>query len=185
MPHTRSTAKARIASFGIAALSVLALSSCNPDNSHSLATSPTAPLISSVDPPAKSVVIDAVGGPSQANNGFDFNGYFGGDATITLPLGWQVTVECKNIGILHHNCAIVNTDTSSPLGGRIQFNAVSNTDPTAGLQPNTSATFTFTASRAGNYRLACVIPGHEDEGMWINLVISPNATLPTFSKVGK
>jgi hypothetical protein len=46
------------------------------------------------------------------------------------------------------------------------FKGASVPNPTYGLQPGQSATFSFVASRTGSFRLACLVPGHEEARMW-------------------
>jgi hypothetical protein len=39
-----------------------------------------------------------------------------------------------------------------------------------------SASFTFTAANAGTYRIACLVPGREDAGMWDVLEVVASGT---------
>lgn len=94
--------------------------------------------------------------------GFNFDGFSNGQMTVTVPRGWSVTVHCHNDTTLPHTCAIVrNTSSTSPA-----FAGAATSDPTAGLQPNTSGSFTFTASSAGRFLIGCLVPGHMPAGMW-------------------
>jgi hypothetical protein len=51
------------------------------------------------------------------------------------------------------------------------FRGATTPNPTDGLPPGQSATFSFVASRVGAYRFACLVPGHEDARMWDVLVV--------------
>ena len=93
-----------------------------------------------------------------ANGGFNFDGYGRGEMLLSVPLGWRVRIRCQNRGPLRHSCAVVpgpQTTTPAFRGAK-----------TGALQAGRSATFSFVASRKGTYRLACLVPGHEEARMW-------------------
>ncbi len=93
---------------------------------------------------------------------FNFDGFSNGQMTVTVPQGWSVTVQCNNKSTVPHSCAIVqNTSSTSPA-----FSGAETSDPTSGLQPNTSGSFTFTAGATGQYLIGCLVPGHMSAGMW-------------------
>jgi len=103
-----------------------------------------------------------VAGYDSENNGFNFDGYGRGELLVTVPLGWRVRVSCVNRGGMRHSCAVVK----GPGTVQPSFAGASVPDPTYGLQQGRSATFSFVASRTGSYRLACLVPGHEEARMW-------------------
>src|SRR5216684_4203205 len=45
-------------------------------------------------------------------------------------------------------------------------------DPTHGLSPGQSATFVFSPSTAGSYRIASLVGGSEASGMWADLEVT-------------
>ena len=49
-----------------------------------------------MDEAAKTVTLDISAGSTDANNHWNFNGYFGGNATITVPEGYTVTINFTN-----------------------------------------------------------------------------------------
>jgi hypothetical protein len=103
--------------------------------------------------------------PSYNNvlNGFNFNGYGKGQVDVVVPLGWTVTVRCRNTGgDGRHSCAVV----SGPSSTTAAFPGASAPQPLNGLPPGTSARFSFTARRRGVYRLASLVPEQERAGMW-------------------
>lgn len=103
-----------------------------------------------------------VAGYNGSNNGFNFDGYGRGKLLVRIPLGWTVRVTCRNAAFMRHSCAIVHgPQTISPA-----FRGAVTPAPTFGLREGQSARFTFTASRAGTYRIACLVPGHEEARMW-------------------
>ena len=101
------------------------------------------------------------------NNGFNFDGY-SRELMWTVPRGWTIRVVCKNRGPLRHSCAVVNNAGST----RPAFPGAAIPHPRVGLEPGHSARFSFRASKAGVYRFACLVAGHEDARMWDVLKIS-------------
>jgi hypothetical protein len=108
-----------------------------------------------------------VAGYDAANNGFNFDGYGRGKLLVRMPLGWRVSVTCRNAASRRHSCAIVRgPQTITPA-----FRGAATPTPTLGLRSGQTARFTFSASRAGTYRIACLVPGHEEARMWDVLVV--------------
>lgn len=113
-----------------------------------------------------------------AGNGeMNFDGYGNGRLTLRIPVGWLVTVHCTNESkLLLHSCAIVS-DTPATLGARpLAFPEASSPDPATGSRPDTTSTFQFVADRTGSYRIACLVHGHEIDGMWDRVVVTPSQT---------
>ena len=112
----------------------------------------------------------------------NFDGYANGRLTLHVPYGWLVSVTCVNDShLLLHSCAVV-PDVPATLGARpLAFPEASSPDPTTGSRPGTSTTFEFVANHVGSYRIACLVHGHEIDGMWDYLVVeqgvSPSATV--------
>ena len=116
---------------------------------------------------ARTVDLTLVAGYDGSNNGFNFDGYGRGRLLVQVPLGWRVTVTCRNTGSMRHSCAIVR----GPMTAVPAFPGATTPDPVLGLAKGKTARFTFTASRAGTYRIACLVPGHEEARMWDVLVV--------------
>ena len=112
-----------------------------------------------------------------ANGEMNFDGYANGALTVDIPVGWLVTVHCTNDSkLLQHSCAIVS-DTPATLGTRpLAFPEASSPDPADGSRPDTTSTFQFVADRTGSYRIACLVHGHEIDGMWDRLLVTTGAT---------
>jgi Sulfocyanin (SoxE) domain len=108
-----------------------------------------------------------IAGYNGANNGFNFDGYGRGRLLVLIPRGWRVTVICENAASMRHSCAIVR----GPLTVAPAFPGATTPSPTLGLRAGQSARFTFKASTAGTYRIACLVPGHEQARMWDVLVV--------------
>jgi Sulfocyanin (SoxE) domain len=104
------------------------------------------------------VHLTLLAGLGSSNNGFNFDGYGRGELLVRVPVGWRVVVDCENRGGMRHSCAIVKgalTATPAFAGAT-----------TAALSPGSKATFSFVAGRVGTFRIACLVPGHEQARMW-------------------
>jgi sulfocyanin len=122
----------------------------------------------------KTVTLDLIAGYNATKSGFNFNGYADGQMTVTVPVGWTVTVDFSNKGQLPHSAAIVTTATA--LTPAMPGAGLPASELQTGLAPGQSATFSFTPTTAGHYRIACLVPGHELLGMWDTLVVAPSGT---------
>jgi hypothetical protein len=128
----------------------------------------TLPQYLVVDPASTTATLRLVAAATGALNGYNFNGYGNGRLKVAIPTGWKVTVQCENVGTLPHSCAIVRraTDTAPAFPGAASPN------PTIGLQKGQRATFSFTPGQPDSYRIACLVPGHEELGMWDTLTVT-------------
>lgn len=120
-----------------------------------------------------------VAGLNGSNNGFNYDGYGRGELLVTIPLGWRVVVACENRGNRRHSCAVVK----GSLATRPAFPGAASPSPRTGLAPGSSVTFSFRASRVGSFRIACLVPGHEQAREWAVLAIARGAK-PTISARG-
>jgi hypothetical protein len=120
-----------------------------------------------VDAQRHRVTITLIASYNGENNGFNFDGY-SRFLMWTVPRGWTVRVACTNRGPLRHSCAVVQgADSAKPA-----FRGAATPQPRIGLEAGHTAGFTFGASKAGVYRFACLVPGHEDARMWDVLKIT-------------
>ena len=110
--------------------------------------------------------LDTGSGPSM--NGFNIDGLGKGRLQIVIPVNWTVHVNCRNASPIRHSCGVVEGLQSSQL----VFPGAATPAPSVGIPPGQSATFTFVANRAGSFRIACLVPGHMEAGMWASLEIS-------------
>jgi sulfocyanin SoxE-like protein len=117
-----------------------------------------------VDAAHHRVTLTLVASYDGANNGFNFDGYWGGRLLLSVPLGWRVRIICENRGPLRNSCAVV-------AGYRIAFRGAA----TAPLGAGRHASFAFRASRRGTYRLASLVPGHEEARMYDVLDVGKTA----------
>ncbi|MGH7610452.1 MAG: sulfocyanin-like copper-binding protein [Candidatus Dormibacteria bacterium] len=128
----------------------------------------------SYDPQTKTVTWKVVAGYQGVNHGLNFDGETYGAMAVAVPLGWTVVINFQNAASINHSAAIV----SSPSATTPAFAGAQTPNPTTGTAPGQSASFTFVASGAGSYRLTCLVPGHEQAGMWDSFQVS-TAAAPT------
>ncbi len=157
----------RLRVVGAVAAALIVVAACGGDSGGSprtpLADASSPPLSLSSDAAAKTVSFTLVAGYNGANSGLNFDGYSSGNVEIDAPQGWTVTIRCGNKGPLNHSCAVVADGAASqPL-----FTGATTPNPGAGLPAGQQASFTFKPDRTGTFRLVCLVPGHEPEGMWI------------------
>ena len=121
------------------------------------------------DSATKTVVITLIAGYPAGDYQFNYNGYGNGTLVISIPVGWQVTVQCENRGTVPNSCAVVRgKNDMAPVEP-----AWSTPDPIHGLGPGQSATFEFSPSTSGSYRIASLVGGNEASGMWADLEVTP------------
>ena len=121
--------------------------------------------------------VNIVAAETDGSGGFNFDGYGGGAMRITVPLGWTVDVLCKNDSTtMAHSCAFVDDAPLTPFGGTIAFSGASTPNPVNGLGLGESSSFQFVASKVGTYRIACLVIGHESDGMWDWLDVTPGGS---------
>ena len=87
----------------------------------------------------------------------DINGYSRGQVLIEIPLGWRVDVHCLNQASTAESCAVVRNS----LAATPAFPGAATPNPTAGLSPGGSASFSFVANRAGVFRIASLVDDQE------------------------
>jgi Sulfocyanin (SoxE) domain len=123
----------------------------------------------SYDAVRKVVAITVIPGYNQSFQGFNLNGYAKGEIDVIVPVGWAVRVRCLNTGLDgRHSCAIVKgANATHPALAR-----ASSPDPLRGLAHGQSASFSFFTKEPAVYRIASLVPGQQQSGMWDVLEIS-------------
>jgi sulfocyanin len=122
-----------------------------------------------------------VAGETAAGGGFNYNGYAGGQMTVTVPLNWRVSVTFRNASAVPHSLAVLPYSPAQPtvVPARPAFTGATTPDFATGLSGHAPSAFSFTASKAGMYEFICGVPGHAVAGMWDKLVVSPSAAAPS------
>jgi len=136
-----------------------------------------------VDDSNQTVELEVIAARTSANSNWNFNGYANGNATITVPQGYEVTIEFSNEDpAVAHSLGIDEmTDRWPATFGDPQpvFEGAITTNPTSMSQatmPGESETVTFVTEQAGEYYMVCYIPGHAVAGMWIHFHVSSDGS---------
>jgi len=137
--------------------------SASPSASPSATASPSASSqFFQLDQANKTVSLTLISSFNNTAGGFNFDGFANGAMKVTVPIGWKVDVTCANHGAVNHSCVIAADATAtSPV-----FPGASSTNPMTGVAKGQQQTFSFSPDKAGNYRIVCLVPGHESAGMW-------------------
>jgi FtsP/CotA-like multicopper oxidase with cupredoxin domain len=136
-----------------------------------------------LDEGAMTATLDIVAGSTTDNNSWNFNGFVNGGATVTVPVGYTVTINFSNedpnmahsIGVDARtgNFPPNIADPTPVFAGAMSENPTSLVDAT---MPGEAETITFTADAAGEYSLVCYVPGHAVTGMWIRFNVSDDGS---------
>ncbi len=134
-----------------------------------------------VDPAPRTVAVTLVAGLTPANGGMNFNGFGTGKLTVTVPMGWTVTLHYKNQDqILPHSVEVIPAGAAVPLGPVTPaFPRAATKALDQGVPPGSGEDVRFVATKAGAYVIFCAVPGHGQAGMWIRLTVSDAARAPS------
>lgn len=127
----------------------------------------------SYDSSTKTATLKLIAGYQNVNNTLSYDGEAYGKLVVTVPVGWKLVVNFSNQGKINHSAAVVTPTGTTPV-----FPGASVPNPTVGLPVGASDTFSFVAATVGNYRIACLVPGHEGLGMWATFNVTSGG-LPT------
>lgn len=118
----------------------------------------------------------------------NYDGYAHGKMMITIPLGYRIRLHFTNDGGVPY--AIGVYDAYNHVAFKGAGNSISEFDfnPTLGIVPGDSVTYTFTANQTGTYHLASYLyrfpthnPNNVSLGMWDTLRVvsggSPNVSV--------
>jgi sulfocyanin len=137
-----------------------------------------------VDAAAKHVRLDIVAGFNANNGALNFNGYFTGDLTIVVPVGWTVDIHFKNNdAMLPHSLVVTKAYPQGQFPQQAGVDAVAiprayTDNPDQGLPSPKTDTVEFVAQTPGHYDFLCGVPGHAQGGMWTGFTVDPAATAP-------
>lgn len=134
------------------------------------------------DKDAKRVNLEIVAASTQANSGWNFNGYADGDLTIGVPLDWTVQIHFRTRdGNYPHSVMIVEIEDPMPVNGdeaTLAFPRAFSLNYTSGFLPPKEDTFDFKVNRTGRFWLFCGVPPHGRAGMWDYFVVSDEISEP-------
>ena len=163
-------------SFLLATLLIVVATACDPVMGTGSGTPPDPKQYLKVDAKTKTAIVTLIAGYPATDYQFNYDGYGNGSLVLTVPVGWEVTVQCANHSTVPNSCAVVasGSDTQPVQSGW------TTPDPTRGLDPGQSASFAFTPQTAGAYRIASLVRGSEASGMWLDLEVVQDGT-PTLT----
>jgi sulfocyanin len=129
------------------------------------------------DAASNTVTFQLIGGP----NGFQFNGYASGGATLTLPSKANVVINFVNKDGTPHSAEVISGEGPIPnAGGDAAIPRAYTNQLSQGLPQEATDVMRFTVPASGKYRIFCGVPGHGLSGMWIWMVVDPAAKTPSF-----
>lgn len=153
---------------------LLGASSCDPLAGTGAGEAPDPSTFIRVDAAARTAVVTLIAGHPATDIQFNYDGYGNGSLVLTVPTGWQLTIQCVNHGTVPNSCAVVaDGNATAPLQP-----GWSTSDPQRGLDPGQSASFVFSPTATGSYRIASLVDGNEASGMWADLEIGAGG-MPT------
>ncbi len=136
------------------------------------------------DAAAKHVTLDVVAGFNANNGALNFNGYYTGDMTVVVPVGWSVDIHFKNNdAMLPHSLLVTKPYAKEHFPEHAGVEAVAiprayTDNPDQGIPSPGTDTVTFVATTPGDYDFLCGAPGHAQAGMWTRFIVDAAATQP-------
>jgi sulfocyanin len=143
-----------------------------------------APSWMKIDSAAKRVTLDVVAGFNANNGALNFNGYFTGDLTVVVPVGWKVDIRFKNNdAMLPHSLVVTKAYALGQFPQQAGVDAVAiprayTDNPDQGIPSPKTDTVEFVADTPGHYDFLCGVPGHAQGGMWTGFTVDAAATAP-------
>jgi len=129
--------------------------------------------VMTVQATSRTVELTLTAADTSNYGGFNFDGYSTGQMTVYVPLGWTVDVTCHNSSsVLTHSCSVIDDVPIAPSGGPIAFYGSTTPSPVDGIGCGVTDHYSFVAARLGRFRIACLVSGHEADGMWDWMVVT-------------
>jgi len=130
----------------------------------------------------RQVVFKLVGGVSGKNSGFNFDGYYGGQANFEVPEGWTVTYEFSDASAIPHSLMLTDSLKTPPMaipggfGGPEQVPAA---NPQAGIKAGVGTdVLSIATTKPQKLYLVCGVAGHLKSGMWDRMTVSSSVKTP-------
>ena len=146
-----------------------------------------APVVDSAwlkaDTATRTASFELIAGLTGLNGALNFNGFRDGGLTLTVPKGWTALVHFRNHdGMLPHSALVIGDAKPLPIQPQTPaFDRAFTLKLAEGLPPEGTDDFRFIANREGSFLIFCGVPGHGMAGMWIRLVVSSSARLPSLA----
>ena len=137
-----------------------------------------------VDAAHRAVSLKITAADGGANGTLNFNAYANGQMTVVVPAGWRVHIDFVNTGAgaLPHSLEVIRAVPASKIPPQAIPPAIlraESRDLVAGIPPQQTDSFDFTAQPPGQYLWFCGVPAHGTQGMWDRLVVSASAKVPS------
>jgi len=135
------------------------------------------------DTATRTAELELIAGLTGLNGALNFNGFRDGGLTLTVPKGWTVAVHFRNHdGMLPHSAEVIADVHPLPIQPQpAAFDRAFTLKLAEGLPPEGTGDFRFIANREGSFLLFCGVAGHGAAGMWIRLMVSGSARLPSLA----
>jgi hypothetical protein len=157
----------------------IAIAACDPVLGSGTGNQPNPQQYIHVDNASRSAIVTLIAGHPATDSQFNYDGYANGALVLTVPTGWRITIQCLNHGTVPNSCAIVRgPHNTAPVDL-----SWSTPDPQRGIDAGQSASFEFTPSTVGSYRIASLVGGNEASGMWLDLEVVSSGR-PTLKAAG-
>jgi len=138
-----------------------------------------------VDAAGKRVTLDIVAGFNANNGALNYNGYFTGDMTVTVPVGWTVDIRFKNNdAMLPHSLVVTKPYARDHFPEQAGVNDVAisrayTDNPDQGIPSPKTDQVEFVTRDPGPFYFFCGAPGHGQGGMWTHFVVDAAAGTPS------
>lgn len=138
-----------------------------------------------LDADARKVEMDVLAGYNVNNNNWNYNGYFKGGMTVTVPRGWSVRIAFSTLDGNYPHSLVIIKDPGAPdnlpvKAGRedVGIRRAYSKNPLGGIYGGDRDTLSFKVKEAGDYLFFCGIPGHGAAGMWVFFKVNADAEAP-------
>lgn len=134
------------------------------------------------DQRSRTVSLQLIAGYNGLNGSLNYNGATHGSHGLYVPTGWRIHVAVTNRDSdLQHSAIVLQKVLPPPIEpSEPAFAAASLPQLDEGLQEDETGTIDFVADRAGQYMIACGVPGHAQAGMWLQLAVSNGLKVPAY-----
>jgi sulfocyanin len=134
------------------------------------------------DERSRTVSLQLVAGYNGLNGSLNYNGATKGNHGVYVPLGWRVHVAVTNHDSdLQHSAIVLEKVLPPPIEPTVPaFPGAALPQLDEGLAEDDIGTLDFVATRAGQYMIACGVPGHAQAGMWFQLAVLKGIAVPVY-----
>ena len=131
---------------------------------------------------SRTVSLQLIAGYNGLNGSLNYNGATNGSHGLYVPTGWRIHVAVTNRDSdLQHSAIVVQKVLPPPIEPtEPAFAAAALPRLDEGLNEDETGTLDFVADRAGQYMIACGVPGHAQAGMWLQLSVANGIKVPAY-----